>query len=88
VQNLSTAIAVSGRVTLGGFEARPRPTFRSLLGSTTTGVEAMLTGRFEHQNHNGSLTRFKLGVGEGLHSEFGTSEWRCVFAMELVGRVR
>ncbi len=59
----------------------------SFLGKTTTAVEAMLTGRFEHTNSRGALTRIKLGVGDGLNPEFGAAEWRCVIGAELLGRV-
>jgi hypothetical protein len=61
--------------------------FRSLFGRTSTGVEALMTARFEQTNGNTTLTRFKLGFGEGLNSEFGAPDWRCVFGVEILGRV-
>jgi len=57
--------------------------FKSLFGSTSTGVEGLLTGRIEGTADDGRQVQFKLGMGGGLNPHFGAPEWRCVFAISL-----
>ncbi len=57
-------------------------------GSSTTGVEAMLTARYERVSGNGAPLRVKLGAGGGLHAELGAPEWRAVVAVETSGTAR
>jgi OmpA-OmpF porin, OOP family len=81
-------VRVSYRVkAVVGPEIFGQTAFRSFFGQTTTGLEAMLTGRLERTDESGTLTRFKLGVGEGLHHEFGAPDFRCVLGVEVLGRV-
>ncbi len=61
--------------------------FVSFFGRTTTGVEGLLTGRFEGTGQ-GAQTRFKLGVGAGLDPQFGAPEWRIVLSVELFSNHR
>ncbi|MBL8717351.1 MAG: hypothetical protein JNL79_15295, partial [Myxococcales bacterium] len=46
-------------------------------------VEGLLTARLERGAEKGPLLRFKLGVGVGLHSEFGAPDLRAVLAVDL-----
>ena len=57
--------------------------FKSFLGSTTTALEGLITGRIEGTGENGSQLRFKLSAGRGLHQQFGAPAWRVVFGVEL-----
>ena len=57
--------------------------FRSFLGRETTGLEALLSGRFEGTGEDGPQLRVKLGAGGGLNPHFGAPEWRMVFGIEL-----
>jgi OOP family OmpA-OmpF porin len=61
---------------------------RSFLGGSTTGLEALLSGRFEGTDDVGAMLRVKAAVGGGLHPQFGAPEWRVLFAVEAFGRVR
>jgi hypothetical protein len=56
---------------------------RSLFGATT-GVEGLLTGRFERTG-NGPHLRVKAGVGWGLDPNFGAPRWRIVVGVERAG---
>jgi hypothetical protein len=56
---------------------------RSLFGGTT-GVEGLLTGRFERTG-NGPHLRVKTGVGWGLDPNFGAPRWRIVVGVERAG---
>jgi hypothetical protein len=60
--------------------------FRSFLGSTTTALEGLLTGRLEGSADDGPQLRGKLGAGFGIDQNFGAPQWRIVFAIELLGR--
>lgn len=62
--------------------------FRSFFASKYTGLEALLTGRYEGTEETGSQLRLKLGAGGGIHPQFGAPEWRVVFSVEMFGRVR
>lgn len=57
--------------------------FDAFLGKRTTGVEALLSARYEGTGDDGGQVRVKLGTGGGLSANFGTPEWRVVFAVEL-----
>jgi hypothetical protein len=61
--------------------------FRSPLGTTATGVEALLTGRLEATTGDGALLRVKLGSGGGIVQHFGAPEWRIVLGLEVSDRV-
>ena len=56
---------------------------RSFLGTNSTALEGLLTGRLEGTGDDGPQLRFKLGGGAGINSHFGAPEWRLVFAIEL-----
>jgi hypothetical protein len=58
---------------------------RSLFGSTTTGLEALLSARLEGTG-KGAQVRVKLGAGAGLHPEFGAPQWRLVASVEMFDR--
>jgi OOP family OmpA-OmpF porin len=57
--------------------------FKSLLGTNSTGVEALLTGRVEETGDDGRMVQVKAGVGGGLNPHFGAPEWRFVLAVVL-----
>ena len=56
---------------------------QSFFGSNTTGLEALLSGRFEGTADDGSQLRIKLGIGGGLSAHFGAPEFRLAFGIEL-----
>ena len=60
--------------------------FRALLGSNTTALEGLLSGRVEGTGGRGAKLRIKLGGGVGLHPEFGAPDYRFVFAIETFDR--
>jgi hypothetical protein len=66
-----------------GPEVYGETAFRSIFGGAT-GVEGLLTGRFEGSG-DGRRVRLKLGVGRGFDRHFGAPEWRVVFGVELFG---
>jgi OOP family OmpA-OmpF porin len=70
-------------VVVVGPEIYGESAFKSLFGSTSTGVEALLTGRIEGTGEDGPQIQAKLGVGGGLDPRFGAPEWRCVFAISV-----
>jgi hypothetical protein len=57
---------------------------QDLLGAHT-GVEGLVTTRFEHPSDSRAL-RLKVGAGCGLHAQFGAPKWRVVLGAELLGR--
>ncbi|MHB8417648.1 MAG: hypothetical protein ACYDCL_06205 [Myxococcales bacterium] len=59
--------------------------FASFLGNGTTGVEGLLTGRFERTGAGAQL-RLKIGGGGGLDPQFGAPAWRVLVAVELFSR--
>jgi hypothetical protein len=61
---------------------------RSVLGTDTTALEALLTGRLEGTGEEGPQLRLKLGTGGGLDARFGAPAWRVVLAIELFTRSR
>jgi OOP family OmpA-OmpF porin len=60
--------------------------FRSFLGSSTFGLEGLLTGRLEETGEDGAHLRVKLGVGGGLDAHFGVPELRAILAVEVFGQ--
>jgi hypothetical protein len=66
-----------------GPEAYGETAFRSFLGSTATGLEALLTGRVEGTADDGPQWRVKLGTGGGIQAHFGAPEWRFVLGVEV-----
>jgi hypothetical protein len=60
---------------------------RSLLGKTTTGVEALLGARLEGTGDDGPQLRLKVGTGGGIDPSFGAPEWRVVVGIEMFGEV-
>jgi hypothetical protein len=54
----------------------------SFFGSTTTGLEALLTARFEGTG-DGAQVRVKVALGAGIDPQFGVPDWRAVLAVEL-----
>jgi hypothetical protein len=62
--------------------------FKSFLGSTTTALEGLITGRVEGKRKQGSQLRLKLSTGRGLHQQFGAPEWRVVIGVEMFDCIR
>jgi hypothetical protein len=60
--------------------------FRSFFGASTTALEGLLSGRIEGTRDDGLQVRVKLGVGTGLHQQFGAPEWRFVAGVEVFNR--
>jgi hypothetical protein len=82
-------IAAGPRLSVGtgwavvvGPEIYGETALRSFFGGTTTGLEALLTGRLEGVG-TGRQLRVKVGAGGGLDPHFGAPQWRIVFAVEL-----
>ena len=74
----------SAWVLVVGPEVYGETAVRSLF-SGPTGVEGLLTGRFERTG-NGPHLRVKTGVGWGLDPNFGAPRWRIVVGVERAGR--
>lgn len=53
--------------------------------SDQSGMEGLLTGRFEKKG-DGAHLRVRLSIGHGLVHHFGTPEWRILAGVELFGR--
>ena len=66
-----------------GPEIYGQTALRSFLGGTSTGLEGLLTARFEGTADDGPQLRIKMGTGGGLNPHFGAPEWRAVFAIEV-----
>lgn len=60
--------------------------FASFFGSSTVGLEGLLTGRLEQTGDDGAHLRVKLGAGGGLDAHFGVPEVRAVVSVEVFGR--
>jgi hypothetical protein len=58
--------------------------FRAFFGATSTGLEALATGRLEHALEGGPELRLKLGAGGGLVPHFGAPDARVVVSLELL----
>jgi hypothetical protein len=78
-------IGNASAVVVVGPELYGETAFASLLGSTTTGLEALLTGRLEGAGDDWAQLRVKLGTGGGISSHFGAPEWRILFGFEAFG---
>jgi hypothetical protein len=76
--------AGSGWVVVVGPEVYGETALRSFFGEET-GVEGLVTGRFERTG-SGPHLRVKVGVGRGLDPHFGAPEWRIVSGVELLGQ--
>lgn len=76
--------AGSGWLVVVGPEVYGETALRSFFGEET-GVEGLLTGRFERTG-NGPHLGVKVGVGRGLDPHFGAPEWRIVCGVELFGQ--
>jgi hypothetical protein len=57
--------------------------FRFFFNSGTTAFEGLLSGRIEGTRSDRLQFRIKLGVGGGLHQQFGAPEWRILAAIEV-----
>jgi hypothetical protein len=66
-----------------GPEVYGESAFRSFLGGSSTGLEALLTSRIEGTGDDGQQLRVKLGSGGGLNPQFGAPEWRFVIGFEV-----
>jgi len=62
--------------------------FRSFFGSQTTALEGLLTARFDGSGLAARRMQVKLGVGAGIHPQFGAPEWRAVVAFEILGELQ
>lgn len=79
--------AGAGHLLVVGPEVFGETALRALFGKTTTGVEGLLSARYE-ETGEGTRWRFKLGAGGGLDAQFGAPQWRVVAAAELFGSAR
>jgi hypothetical protein len=70
-------------VVVVGPEVYGESAFKSFLGTTSTGLEGLLTGRIEGTGDNGPQAQVKLGAGAGLNPHFGVPEWRFVLGVTL-----
>lgn len=59
--------------------------FRSLFGGRTTALEALLTARLDMDHGPAARLGLRLGIGAGLHPDFGAPRWRAVVAVDLAG---
>ena len=69
-----------------GPEVYGETAFASFFGSSTVGLEGLLTGRLEQTGDLGARLRVKLGAGGGLDAHFGVPEVRAVVSVEVFGR--
>jgi hypothetical protein len=72
-----------GTALVVGPEVYGESALRALMGTTTTGLEALLTGRVEGTARNRPQLRVKLGTGGGISAHFGAPQWRVVLGIEL-----
>jgi hypothetical protein len=77
--------ASSGWTVVVGPEIFGETAFRSFFGQQQTGMEGLMTARFERTSHEPHL-RIKMGVGHGLVEHFGAPEWRLLAGVELLGQ--
>jgi hypothetical protein len=68
---------------VGGLEVYGETAFQSFFGTTSTGLEGLLTGRLEGTGDDGPQLRFKVGAGGGINPHFGAPEWRAVLGIEV-----
>jgi hypothetical protein len=71
------------RAIVVGPEIYGETAFRSFLGTTGTGLEALLTGRLEGTDDRGPQVRLKVATGGGINAHFGAPEWRFTLAVEV-----
>jgi hypothetical protein len=57
--------------------------FASPFDDATTGLEGILSARFERALSDKSLLRLRLGTGPGIDAHFGAPAWRALFGVEL-----
>lgn len=62
--------------------------FRSLLGRSSTGAEALFGGLLEVPVSEESRVRLKIGVGPGVSAHFGAPAWRSALTIEVLGGAR
>jgi hypothetical protein len=72
----------SSRIVVGP-EVFGETAVRSPFGSRATGLEGLLTGRFEGTGDDGPQLRVKVGAGIGIVPDFGAPEWRVVAGIEV-----
>jgi hypothetical protein len=69
-----------------GPEVYGETAFQSFFGTTSTGLEALLSGRLEGAADKGAQLRIKLGAGGGISAHFGAPELRFVLGVEVFDR--
>jgi hypothetical protein len=62
--------------------------FRALFGSSSTAFEGLLSGRLERTTTDGPDLRIRLGIGAGIHAQFGAPEWRILAGIEMFHATR
>ncbi len=70
-------------VVVVGPEIYGETALRSAFSTNGTGVEALLSTRFEGTADDGAQLRLKLATGGGLDAHFGSPAWRFVAGIEL-----
>jgi hypothetical protein len=75
----------NGWAVIVGAEMYGETAFGSFFSLQHTGVEGLMTGRFERTGHGPHL-RMKVGIGHSLVHHFGAPEWRVVVGVELFGQ--
>lgn len=71
------------RALIVGPEVYGETALSAFFGTTTTGVEGLVTARIEGTASDGPQIRVKLAAGGGLDAHFGAPEWRMVAGIEL-----
>jgi len=61
--------------------------FRSFFASQTSALEGLLSATFDGSGLAAGRMRIKLGVGAGIHPQFGAPAWRAVIGFEILGRL-
>lgn len=86
-------VAAGARLPLGGGSVVLGPegfgatALHSLFASSATALETLLTARYEGASSGSMQLAFKLGIGAGLHPQFGAPQWRAVAGVEVRGFV-
>ncbi len=83
-----TRLPILGGSLLVGPEVFGATAFRSFFGSRTTALEGLLTAAFDGSGLADRHLQIKLGVGAGIHPQFGAPEWRAVVAFEILGELQ
>ena len=60
--------------------------FRSFFGSDGTAIEGLLSSRLEGPIDEKRSIRIRLGLGGGIHQQFGAAEWRMILGVEIYNR--